>query len=93
MELTDAQARVVAMLWRNGTRQAELYSFAITGSIPRDSHDLLHEIAQVRAHAEPKAQHALDGLAEYVKASGPRGVVFGWLSTWDGEFEKELADG
>lgn len=93
MELTDAQARVVAMYWRSGSREAELYSFVISGCIPGDSHDLLHEIATARAHAEPLHQHALDGLAEYVKAHGPREAISGWLRLWDGEYEKELRNG
>jgi hypothetical protein len=77
--MSDACARMVAVLWHGGQSSA-LYALGSSGAITEDAGHELRE--QDRAKLSPGDRAELDALLTYVEHHGVRGPVAGWASLW-----------
>lgn len=87
--MSDTHASVTATLWSGGD-WCDMVALGSDGTIPRDTHGLLKEIAHALAEAEGPARQALEDLAHYVGVTGPRPPVAGWAQLWDADFAERI---
>ena len=74
--ITDRQAQRIADQWHNGQESA-LYALSSSGAIP-NIELIRYEIDIELRDGTDEDRSALEELAEYVNAHGPRPAVPGW---------------